>query len=381
MGSIRRRVAGKQERRRTTSWRAKYTAPDGRQRSKDFARKVDAERWLSLQESASIRGDWIDPELGRESLAAYWTRWYARADELGSPQRTTLSKYETVWRLYLSEPLGRHPLASIRRRDVQDLVDGATQTASPWQGGEALKLIRMLLGRAVDDGILGRNPATGVAAPRVERTRPRILTPGEIEQVVVNLPERFRAMVLLDAYASLRWSELVALKRDDLDLDARTVRIDEKLVEVRGEWVWGAPKTAGSARTVDLLEMLVKPLAAHLLRFPSLPEHADSRFQGLVFTGERGGAVRRHSFRKAWVRACYAAGLEGVRVEWLRHSGASLAYLATRDIKAVAARLGHTSTRMMDTVYVEVYPEASRAVADAIDDVVRRSVSPESAEG
>jgi hypothetical protein len=50
-------------------------------------------------------------------------------------------------------------------------------------------------------------------------------------------------------------------------------------------------------------------------------------------------------------------------------------------MKAVAARLGHTSTRMMDTVDVEVYPEASRAVADAIDEVVRRSVSSESAEG
>lgn len=48
-------------------------------------------------------------------------------------------------------------------------------------------------------------------------------------------------------------------------------------------------------------------------------------------------------------------------------------------MKAVAKRLGHTSTRMMDTVYVEVYPEASRAVADAIDEVVRRSVSSESA--
>lgn len=67
--------------------------------------------------------------------------------------------------------------------------------------------------------------------------------------------------------------------------------------------------------------------------------------------------------------------------EWLRHSGASLAYLATRDVKAVAKRLGPTSTRMMDTVYVDVYPEASRAVADAIDEVVRRSVSSESAGG
>lgn len=68
-------------------------------------------------------------------------------------------------------------------------------------------------------------------------------------------------MVLLDAYASLRWSEVVALKRDDLDLDGRTVRVDEKLGEVRGEWVWDVPKTSASARVVDLPDLLVTPLA------------------------------------------------------------------------------------------------------------------------
>jgi hypothetical protein len=42
-------------------------------------------------------------------------------------------------------------------------------------------------------------------------------------------------------------------------------------------------------------------------------------------------------------------------------------------MKAVASRLGHTSTRMTDTIYVEVYSEVSRQVADAIDVLVRES--------
>jgi integrase len=62
-----------------------------------------------------------------------------------------------------------------------------------------------------------------------------------------------------------------------------------------------------------------------------------------------------------------------VRPEWLRHTGSSIAYAATRDMKAVAQRLGHTSTRMMNTVYVAIYPSASRATADAIDELVRAS--------
>ena len=46
--------------------------------------------------------------------------------------------------------------------------------------------------------------------------------------MVDKLPDRWRVLALLDAYTSLRWSEVVALKRDDLDLEARTGRADEK---------------------------------------------------------------------------------------------------------------------------------------------------------
>jgi site-specific recombinase XerC len=225
----------------------------------------------------------------------------------------------------------------------------------------------MLLNRALDEELIGRNPATGIPAPETDRARVRVLKPWELEAVAANLPERWRAFVLLAAYASLRWSELVAVKRDDIDIEERTLRIDEKVVEVRGRFEWGGPKTKESARTVHLPEVAVKPLAGHLLRFPPLRGTSEQRWEGLVFYGERVGPIRRHVFRRVWDRACRAAGLESVRPEWLRHTGASLAYPASRDMKAVASRLGHTSTRMMDTVYVEVYSDVSKQLADAID--------------
>ena len=58
-----------------------------------------------------------------------------------------------------------------------------------------------------------------------------------------------------------------------------------------------------------------------------------------------------------------------MRVGWLRHKGASLAYAATHDLKATAEPLGHTSTRMVDTVYVKLYADASRNLADAIGEL------------
>ncbi len=275
----------------------------------------------------------------------------------------------------MAPSLGGYPVANITRKDVRDLVTGASKR-SPWQAREALKLVRMLLNLALDDDLIGRNPAAGVPSPATERSPVRVLRPWELEAVVANLPERWRAFVVLGAYASLRWSELVAVKRDDIDVEERTLRVDEKVVEVRGRFEWGRPKTRDSARTVHLPKVAVRPLAGHLLRFPPLRGTEDPRWEGLVFYGKHKGPIRRHVFRPVWDRACRAARLEGVRPEWLRHTGASLAYAASKDMKAVASRLGHTSTRMMDTVYVELYSEVSRQVADAIDALVRESTRP-----
>jgi integrase len=150
--------------------------------------------------------------------------------------------------------------------------------------------------------------------------------------------------------------------------------VDERCVEVAGRFEWGSTKTAGAERVVDLPALLVAPLAGHLLRFPPLRDTAEPNTGGLLFYGKRKGVVRRHVFCADWRRACESAKVGHVRLEWLRHTGASLAYAATKDTKAVAARLGHTSTRMIDTVYVGLYQDASLAVADALDALVEASL-------
>ena len=58
-----------------------------------------------------------------------------------------------------------------------------------------------------------------------------------------------------------------------------------------------------------------------------------------------------------------------IRLEWLRHTGASPAYAATGDLKAVARRLRHRDTRMVDHIYVRAYEEGGRETADAIDEL------------
>jgi integrase len=261
---------------------------------------------------------------------------------------------------------------------VSDTVDSIARTVSAWQAEEALKVLRVVLNRAVASEIIPRNVAARVHTPTPEREPLRILDAASLTKVVAHLPARYKAFALLDAFAALRWSEVVAIKRDDLDLHERTVRIDEACVEVGGRLEWGPPKTLAARRTVDLPDSLVPILAEHLLRFPPMHDIEDDRFNGLVFYGERGtrrtsqphAVVRRHVFRSIWRDACDAAGVEYMRPGLLRHVGASISYSATRDLKGVSQRLGHKTTRMLDSVYLTLYSADRRRLADALDPYV-----------
>jgi hypothetical protein len=72
MATIERRV-----RNGKTTYRARYRDPAGRQRSKVFARKADAQRFLNETETAKARGTWTDPALGRVLFRDWLGEWWA----------------------------------------------------------------------------------------------------------------------------------------------------------------------------------------------------------------------------------------------------------------------------------------------------------------
>ena len=63
-------------------WRARYRDPSGRERSKSFARKVDAEQFLVRIEDTKLRGAYVDPQLGRVLFGEWAERWFRTTADL-----------------------------------------------------------------------------------------------------------------------------------------------------------------------------------------------------------------------------------------------------------------------------------------------------------
>lgn len=104
------------EKRGPGRWRARYRGPDGRERSKTFERRVDAQQWLDRVHGDLARGEYVDPwEARRVTVASYAEQWMALQPWRQSTRDSTLSGLRRILPVFGERPIGSCGLASCRR--------------------------------------------------------------------------------------------------------------------------------------------------------------------------------------------------------------------------------------------------------------------------
>lgn len=344
---------------RPKPWRARYLAGDGRQRSKSFSRKVDAERWLRDQLAQLDRGVWVDPNAGDVTFAAWSAEWLRGLDV----KPKTLAGYESLLRSRVLPRFGTVPLRRIAPADVRGwLAEMSAEGLSASRVRQARQLLRAALETAVADGTLGRNPVEHVRAPTARPREHRFLTAGQVaglSEAAERRQDGAALVVRFLVWSGLRWGEMVALRRSSIDPLRRRVTVAASATEISGRLVFGTPKSH-RARTVILPRFVSDELATHL---------ASVELDGLVFTAPGGGPLRVGNFRKAvWLPAVADCGLDGLRVHDLRHTCASLAISAGASVKAVQRMLGHASATVTLDTYAALFTDDLEALADRLDE-------------
>jgi integrase len=362
-GNIRRRESGR--------YQARYRAPDGRLRSapQTFARKADAVRWLALKEAEISRGDWIDPDHAGVLFGNYAEQWLhdrvlkARTAEL----------YRSLLRNHLLPAFGAVRLSDIDeaaiprwRKERLNTGPHAPRPFGPVTVAKAYRLLHAIFETAVDDQMVRRNPCRIEGGGKEESPEREIVSLPVVFAIADALPVRYRAMALLATFASMRWGELVGLRRENLDLDACEIRIVETTAELdRGDLLPESPKSRAGRRTVTFPAELVPELRWHMERFAQPGE------RGLVFAGPKGATLRRSNFRPIWNTSCARAGMPGLHFHDLRHVGGTLAAATGASLKELMARLGHSSTHAA-MIYQHATRDRDQAIAKALGGLVQQ---------
>ena len=143
-------------------WYARYRTPDGQQRTRTFARKVDADHFLVEIEASKQRGSFVDPRRASPTVGDWADDWLAAQADL-SP--TTHNRYEGIIRTHIRPRWASTRLADVSHADVQRWLTGLD--VAPASVRKVHRVVSMMLAWAVADDRLARNPAERISLPRV----------------------------------------------------------------------------------------------------------------------------------------------------------------------------------------------------------------------
>jgi integrase len=200
------------DRRENGRYRARYEGPDRRWHSRTFDRKADAKRWLIDQLATSNQGRWVNPNAGQVDFAYYSAAWLSSKTRI---KEKTRAGYRSLLESRILPTFGRSRLVTISRPMVGSWVhEMMEEELSPSRIRQAHQCLAAILEQAVDDGLIGRNPARRVELPRLLQPDHRYLRADQVTTLADAMPSfEHQTMVYVLAYGGLRWGELAALRR------------------------------------------------------------------------------------------------------------------------------------------------------------------------
>ncbi len=348
-----------QGRRHTRSYFEARWIDKGAKRSKSFQRKLDADRFVDKINAEQGAGTYVDPRAGLVPFDVWAERWWANTSHLRPSSR---ARSDSILHGRLVPHFVGTPLSAIRPSDVTSYVKQLEREGlAPGSIRKVFNVLRSVMGAAVEDDLIRKNPCAGAKLAAAAPAEMRFLSPEEISGLVAEIPDEYRALVLVAAYGGLRFGELAGLHVRDVDFLRRRVTVRESLVDVGGRLYAGPTKT-GRLRSVSLPPGIIDALSVRIGKDRAADEY--------VFTSPAGGPLRRSTFRtRVWLPALQRAGLQGLRFHDLRHTAAALAIAQGAHPKAIQERLGHKTVATTMDLYGHLLPALDEQLADRLQRV------------
>jgi integrase len=373
----------------TTVYRAQWRPPgDGRdtsRRTKTFATRREANRWIADQDSAHHAGTYTDPRDADRATAQVIEEW---RDTWADLAPKTQVGYQSILNRHVIPALGDRRIGDVTPADLQRFVNQLAKTHAPNTVRRVMDVTRNILNLAVARRYIVASPADPLRLPGKTKTKIQPLTHEELNQFVAQLPEHWRLPVLLDAYTGLRAGELWALRRNDIKrITASEVSVDEAIKEVTVEAAQGlreeqrltpslivGPTKTYQTRKVSVPDFLRAPLLAHLAHDPHTAPEA------FVFTTPEGQPVRHNLlYKRVFAPATEAAFPDRpttLRFHDLRHTCAAWLIDKGAHPLQIKLRLGHESIRTTMDCYGHLFPSAEPEMADLLDAGYKKSLQP-----
>lgn len=225
---------------------------------------------------------------------------------------------------------------SKRLKDISRLNRTVTQSTI----NRELACLKTMLNFAVGEGWLSKNPLSGYKLFREKPKKVRVITNEEFQKVYDAASEFLKPILVMAINTGMRRSEILGLKRENLDLNKGYIRVEET--------------KNNEPRNIPINKKLNEALK-------SVKYNASGEY---VFSHE-GEPVR--TFKTAFNAAIRRAGVQRFTFHDLRHTFASNLVMKGVDLATVQELLGHKSI-IMTKRYSHPTPEHKKQAVEKLCD-------------
>lgn len=211
-----------------------------------------------------------------------------------------------------------------------------------------LSVVRRFLRFCEEAGLSGGNPGLSMRSPKIPRRLPQVLGPTEVAQLLEQiggsdpLSLRDRALFELIYSSGLRCQEVLALRLQDVNVDAREVRVQGKGRKVR---------------VVPVGEVALDALGRYLREARSMLAKRSSADEDRVFVSRTGLPLSHSDVQRRLSRYLVLSDApSGTTPHTLRHTFATHLLENGADLRSIQELLGHASLRT-----TQVYTHVSAA--------------------
>jgi integrase len=345
-------------------WLAVWQGPDGTEQTRAFQKQVDAEKHVTAMEADVLRGVYVDPKVARTTVEQWCETWLAG---YATRRKSTVRQAKTHVEQIKAE-FGELPVSAIRPSQIRSWTARLRAEGKTLASGEKAPMadsyvyalharLSQIMADAARDGIVARNPCSRWTSPGMGKQRAYVATTEQVWALYEAMPERYRAAILLGAFAGLRIAEACGLRVADVDFM-------RGIVSPRVQFPAEPLKTETSRTPVPISRSLATDwLAPHVERW---------RAETLLTTDPGGSQLEPWRLERAMRTARGKVdGLpDGFRFQDLRHYFASLLIASGADVKVVQARMRHASAKTTLDVYGHLWPDSDESTREAVDVVL-----------
>lgn len=326
-------------------------------------KRSQAEADLRIIQRQIKDGTWKPPTAKRKTITnttwtttieQWGTQWLDACQKQGKSPNTVRA-YKSILAAHIGPHLGNTPINALTATEIRHFHNKLKGTLAPVTVRNVMLVLSALLTAAADEGIIEQNPAKnirGIYTKPSSQPRAKAVTANQLRRIIETADENLRAAYALAGWGALRYGEIAALQRQDIDLKSGTVTISKSVArEPGGSLSVKPPKSAAGNRTITLPDEAVETLTHHLANFTPPGKTA------LVFHRPSGnnGFLTDRVLRKHLHEICNQLDLPALRFHDLRHTGLTLYGQAGATLADLMHRAGHTSA---DTVMI--YQHANR---------------------